>query len=145
MPRKPISVTFTPKSEQETKQIGYDFGTKLKSGLLCLRGPLGAGKTTFIRGLAKGLKIKSRIVSPTFTYQRIHKGDVHLYHFDYYRISKPDALLAVELHEALDTPKSVVAVEWPEKMEKYLPQKRIEIDFKYDTENSRIITIKKHD
>lgn len=143
MPKELITTTYTSKSDQETKKIGQDFGMKLKSGLLCLRGPLGAGKTTFIRGLAKGLKIKSRIISPTFTYQRIHKGTIVLYHFDYYRISKPDALLAVELHEALENPKSVVAIEWPENMEKYLPLKRIEINFEYDGENSRIITIKK--
>lgn len=132
-------------SDQETQEYGVRLGKKLTKGLICLYGSLGAGKTTFVRGLAKGLGVKSRVSSPTFTYQRIHKGRVKLYHFDCYRLEKPDTLILEELKEALSRNDGVVAVEWAEKIIDFLPKKRLDISFEYKTLACRKIIFTSHD
>lgn len=137
-------------SDAETRDIGLKMGKKLaknfsKKGeiaILCLYGELGTGKTTFIRGLAKGLGIASRITSPTFTYQRVHFGKPKLYHFDCYRLSKPDELLLHDLHEAVSNSDGVIAIEWSEKIKRHLPEKHTDIYFEYVDENIRKIKIR---
>lgn len=119
------------KSPDETLRIGEKYGRKVKKGLICLYGPLGAGKTTFIRGLARGLGVKSKIQSPTFTYERIHSGRLKLYHFDCYRISKPDILLINDLHEAIERDDGIIVIEWAERIADALPEKRTEIHIEY--------------
>ena len=139
-------MTIRSKSDAETREIGFKMGKKLAKGtsvLLCLYGELGTGKTTFIRGLAKGLGITSRIRSPTFTYQRVHLGKPKLYHFDCYRLSKPDELLLHDVHEALENKDGVIAIEWSEKIRHHLPEKHTDIYFEYVDENTREIKIKK--
>lgn len=137
-------------SDGETRKIGLELGKKLaknfsKKGeiaVLCLYGELGTGKTTFIRGLAKGLGITSRITSPTFTYQRVHGGNPKLYHFDCYRLSGPDELLLHDLREALENKDGVIAIEWSEKIKHHLPEKHTDIYFEYVDENIRKIKIR---
>lgn len=116
-------------SQEETIKFAEKVGNSMKrgSGLICLYGDLGAGKTTFVKGLAKGLGVLTRIQSPTFTYQRIHRGKKKLYHFDCYRVEKIDTLLLQELAEALSKNDGVVAIEWADKIADYLPKKRIEV------------------
>lgn len=137
-------MTIRSKSDEETRKIGFNMGRKLKKSpgaILCLYGELGTGKTTFVRGLAKGLGIKSRITSPTFTYQRVHFGKIKLYHFDCYRLSKPDELLIHDLHEAVSNNDGVIVIEWSEKIRKHLPEKHIDIYFEYVDENIRKLKI----
>lgn len=139
------------KSDAETREIGFGLGKKLAknfsknrlSPVLCLYGELGTGKTTFIRGLAKGLGIASRITSPTFTYQRVHGGSPKLYHFDCYRLEGPDELLIHDLHEAVSNRDGIIAVEWSEKIKHHLPEKHTDIYFEYVDENEREIKILK--
>lgn len=128
-------------SDRKTHDLGMKFGKKLSQGLICLYGELGAGKTTFVQGLAKGLGVRSKVASPTFTYQRIHKGRVKLYHFDCYRLEKPDALLIEEIREALKRNDGIVAVEWAEKIESFLPAERINIRIGHKSENERSINL----
>ena len=136
-------------SDAETRELGFKMGKKLaknfsKQGeiaIICLYGELGAGKTTFIRGLAGGLGITSRITSPTFTYQRVHGGRPKLYHFDCYRLSGPDELLLHDLHEAISNCDGVIAIEWSEKIKRHLPEKHTDIYFEYVDENVRKIMI----
>lgn len=134
-------MTFRSKSGQETLKIGFNMGKKLKKSplgtILCLYGELGTGKTTFVRGLAKGLGIASRITSPTFTYQRVHFGKIKLYHFDCYRLSKPDELLMHDLNEAVSNKDGVIVIEWSEKIKRHLPEKHTDIYFEYVDENTR--------
>ncbi|MBI4994928.1 tRNA (adenosine(37)-N6)-threonylcarbamoyltransferase complex ATPase subunit type 1 TsaE [Candidatus Peregrinibacteria bacterium] len=135
------------KSDAETQAFGFKLGKKLKKArkkmpfVLCLFGHLGTGKTTFIRGLAKGLGLTSRITSPTFTYQRVHEGKPKLYHFDCYRLSKPDELLMHDLYEALENRDGVIAIEWSDKIKHRLPEKHTDIYFEYVDENTREIKI----
>lgn len=130
---------ITSSSDKKTIEIGKSLGARLSRGILCLYGDLGAGKTTFVRGLAKGLSITSTIQSPTFTYQRIHQGRVTLYHFDFYRLAKADHLLMTELTEILEKQDGIIVIEWPERVMHMLPQSRTEIFFEYIDERTRKI------
>lgn len=133
------------RSDKATMDLGQMVGKRLKKGFLCLYGELGAGKTTFVRGLAKGMGIKSRIKSPTFTYGRIHglDGKFKLYHFDFYRLAKPDELLVAEMLEAWERGDGVIVVEWAEKVAEYLPDMRTEVYFEYIDEMTRKIKVKR--
>lgn len=133
-----IHVSASPK---ETQTIAESMGKKLKHGVICLYGDLGAGKTTFIRGLAIGLGIKSNIQSPTFTYLRVHTCKTKLYHFDFYRITKPDLMLISELNEVVQRKDGIIAIEWPEKIADYLPGNHTKVEFEYINSDTRKLTI----
>ena len=97
---------------EETEQFAYDFARKLKGGeIITLDGDLGAGKTAFVRGLARGLEITDTVSSPTFTLMNIYEADVPVYHFDLYRLSDMDELYNIGFEPA---EKSVTVVEWYE-------------------------------
>lgn len=106
-------------------------GQRLKGGeVLELRADLGGGKTTFVRGLASGLKSTARVASPTFTLNRIYKaGDLNIHHYDFYRLKEP-GIMAEELSESLGDPKTITVVEWGKVVEEVLPKERIVIEFK---------------
>lgn len=149
------------KSAQETQKLGEKLAAILKGGeTLCLYGELGSGKTTFVQGLAKGLGIKKRILSPTFVMIRQYvirntqhatrsKQSMshvtchlsHFYHVDLYRIGTEKDVESLGLFEIWSDPDNIVAIEWPEKIEKILPKKRIDIYFEYLGENKRRIKI----
>ena len=103
-------------------------------------GELGAGKTTFAQGLAKGLGIKRRVISPTFIIIRSYENE-KFYHVDLYRIENETDIKELGIKEILKNSKNIVAVEWPEKIEKLIPRNRIETYFEYIDENRRKITI----
>ena len=135
---------FITKSFLETENLGEKFSSFVKNGdLICLYGELGSGKTTFVRGLAKGLKVKSRIISPTFTIIRRHKlDDNYFYHVDFYRVNDEKDIGSLGLNEILEDKDSIKVLEWPEKIKDLLPQERIDIWFEYIDEKRRRITIK---
>lgn len=128
-------------SAQETEGFAADFAKKLKLGdVLCLYGNLGAGKTTFVKGLANGLKIEGRIISPTFVIIREHGNFKHV---DLYRI---DDIKGVGLEEMIDNPKNITVIEWSERLGKKIPKKRIDIKINpLKEENSREILIKRYE
>lgn len=131
------------RSDKETQQLAEKLAGADLQGMICLFGDLGAGKTTFVRGLARGLKIKSRVQSPTFTYQRVHFGEKNLYHFDLYRLEKADFLILSEITEALEKNDGVVVIEWAQRLEGLLPRgvARTDIYFTYINEEQRKIEI----
>ncbi len=143
-------------SAQETQKLGEKIGRdlisqKIKSKIFCLYGDLGSGKTTFIQGVAKGLGIKKRVISPTFMFirqyeirntQYVSHLTSHLspfYHIDLYRINKVEEAKDLGLQEIFEDKEVIVAIEWAEKIKEILPKKRIDIYFDYVSENQRKI------
>ncbi len=133
-----VNKTFTTNNSEETQELGEDFAKSLRAGdVVCLYGDLGSGKTTFVQGLAKGLGVKEKIISPTFIIIRTYPLK-NFYHIDLYRIENND-LQGLGLEEILNNLQNIVVVEWAEKLKKYLPQKRIDIKFSYEKEKKRKI------
>jgi len=130
-------------SFSETQKLGEEFAKNLKGGgILCLFGDLGSGKTTFVQGLAKGLGIKNKIISPTFIIMRTYQLTPNsFYHVDLYRIENEKDVEGLGLLEIINDPQNIVVIEWPDKIENILPEKRINILFNYVDENRRKITI----
>ncbi len=133
------------KSSEETQNFAAEFAKTIKPGeIICLYGDLGAGKTTFVQGLAKGLGIKQRIISPTFTIIREYGN---FYHIDLYRVENITDIKNLGIEELFNNPENIIVIEWAERMKDLLPKKRIEIEFKPTTGSvsSREITIKSYE
>jgi len=131
-------------SEKETKSIAKKFAKKFKRGVIALSGELGAGKTTFVQGFAKGLGIKEKIISPTFVLIRQHKipnTKKALYHVDLYRLDNLKDLEHIGLKEILSNKQNLVLIEWAEKAKKMLPQNTIWIYFNLKNKSTREIRI----
>lgn len=102
------------KNELETEQAGAEFAAKLPGGsVVAFLGDLGAGKTAFVRGMARGMGITSRVNSPTFTIVNEYIGERELYHFDMYRLGSSDELFDIGWEDYLSRG-GVCAVEWSE-------------------------------
>lgn len=100
-------------SYDETLRLGERFAACLKRGdKVILDGDLGAGKTAFTQGIAKGLGVKSLVTSPTFTIMNIYEGDITLFHFDMYRLDNTDEIYELGLDECLYGDDGVCVVEW---------------------------------
>ncbi len=129
-------------SPQETVQTAVDFAKNLKAGdIILLEGELGAGKTTFVKGLAKGLKAKvSEVNSPTFVLMNIYKGRIPIYHFDLYRLERPQELDSLDLDEFLEGD-GVAVIEWPKRLGDNTPANGHWVEFKHKGENTREICI----
>jgi tRNA threonylcarbamoyladenosine biosynthesis protein TsaE len=122
---------------EETLQIAEKLARQLKPGdLLTLEGDLGAGKTTFTKGIAAGLGISRTLSSPTFTIVKEYEGVIPLYHMDVYRLEHSDEDIGFE--EYFDG-NGVSVVEWAQFIEEYLPEERLNITIKYLDEQSRVI------
>jgi len=129
----------TTKSPEKTMQLAEDLVKNINSPVcIALFGELGAGKTVFVKGLAKGLGIEDIIRSPTFVLMRSYSGRLNLHHIDLYRIKKNEEFLPFE-ETLMD--EGITAIEWAERAEMFLPEKRIEVKFKILTANNREITI----
>lgn len=131
-------------NETVMQQVGEWIGERLQGGeLLELIGDVGAGKTTFTRGLARGLDIAERIQSPTFTVSREYsaRDNLRLVHYDFYRLSEA-GIMDQELSEVVDDSKAVVVIEWSAAVKDVLPVERITITIKptADDEQMRRIT-----
>lgn len=144
--------TFITQSFEETQRMGEEFarnslGKKDKAMVVALYADLGGGKTTFVQGMAKGLGIKKRLISPTFILLREYKinnkelGFMSFYHIDLYRLEDEKQIEGLGIKEILDDPQNVVAIEWAERMGSLLPEKRIDIKFEQLEEDKRKIKI----
>lgn len=129
MPLKSIHLTD---SSEATEALGKRYASQFLNQKIFLFGDLGAGKTTFLRGFAKGLRIKSKIKSPTFVGEHLHIIDAKniFLHLDFYRAEKLPLETIARLQEMFVSPNTTVAIEWSEKLpRKLLPKKRVEIHF----------------
>ncbi len=134
---------YLSNSETETKKIAAGFAKETNSHIFALTGDLGAGKTIFVQGFAKGLGITEKIISPTFVLIRQHQipqSKKILYHIDLYRLDDATDLKQLGLGEILSDPDSIVLIEWAEKL-KELPKGTIKISIQKKDQNKREILI----
>lgn len=124
------------------KGLGYRDG---KASVLALTGELGSGKTTFVQGLAKGLRIEQRIISPTFIIVRKYKisPNTNFYHIDLYRLEENVEFEVKNLgvDDIWDNPENIVAIEWAEKIKKMIPKNSAWVKFENLGGNMRKITV----
>ncbi len=135
-------------SEEETFRVGAELGRRLMGGeVLLLHGPLGAGKTVFVKGVAFALGIETdEVTSPSFTLvNRYDDGRLTLYHVDLYRLDEgAGAAHAVDLDELLADERAVLAIEWAERMGRYpLPSPVWHVRIEGDGEERRRISVAK--
>lgn len=139
IPRMIIEVA----DEAATRELGQKLGRLLKGGeTIELRGDIGAGKTTFVKGLALGLDIDEDVQSPTFTISRVYdaRDGLVLAHYDFYRLNDA-GIMANELKEATRDFGTITVIEWADIVEGVLPKNRLSITFESPTETSRRLTI----
>ena len=136
-------------SFDETQKLGSDLVQKLgDKRVIGLYGELGSGKTTFVQGLAKGLGITNKIISPTFIIMRSYSVPLSIrnspfsnfYHVDLYRINSSLDMQDIGITELMTDTKNLFAIEWPEKLGNLLPKNRLDIYFEYIDDNKRKIT-----
>ena len=135
---------FLSHSPEETQAVAEKLAKSLKPGVIvCLFGELGAGKTTFVQGLAKGLKIKKSetVQSPTFVIMNIYYGKVPIYHFDLYRLKDARQISLIGYEEFLYGD-GVAVIEWPENLGSLMPEKYLAVHLQHKGENSRLIQVK---
>ena len=118
--------------EEETLRVGERVAAQLREGdVVLLRGEMGAGKSVFCRGVARGLGVEGPVPSPTFTLLNIHAGNrATLYHFDLYRLDDAEALYELGLNEFIGA-RGVTLVEWPERAWEAMPDCRLEVEIRY--------------
>ena len=130
-------------SETEMLEYGKKLGASLKApSVLELLGDVGAGKTTLVRGIAKGLGIKEDVTSPSFTISKEYQGQKYrLVHYDFYRLGDP-GIMSEDLAEAIADENTITIIEWGNTVQNVLPTERKIIDIKYIDENTRELTEK---
>ena len=134
-------MTIISKSEAETESAGERFARTLPDGaVVALYGGLGAGKTAFVRGMARGLGIDARVSSPTFTIVNEYLGARELYHFDMYRLGSAEELFDIGWEDYLARG-GICAVEWSENVEDAFDGDEIVVSIEKSGEDERIIMI----
>ena len=150
---KNIKKQITSISAGQTKKFGEKLAKQIlakdndnSAVVIGLQGELGAGKTTFLQGFARGLGIKEKITSPTFVLMKrfeIPQQDIKIsrhnyrnfYHLDCYRIEQPSEILTLGWQEIINNPKNIIAIEWPDKIKPLLPKNIFWIKFKLTNKN----------
>ena len=135
---------FTTHSEEETIELGRKLATLLSPPkLVLLRGELGAGKTTLVKGIAEAFRAASQqdVTSPTFTLVHEYRGpEVNVYHIDLYRVDTPRQLETLGLDDLIAND-SVLLIEWGEKFPRFLRERNAEIALERIGENERRIRV----
>lgn len=136
----------------DTQAIAAMFAQRLRAAMpsrqtalvVALQGPLGAGKTTFVQGMAQALGVTAQPKSPTFLLAKeylIPGTPYHLWHLDCYRLQSHRDLVAIDMHRAFEDPANIIVVEWPERIDGGLPHDHIAIHMKHAGGDTRAITI----
>ena len=126
---------YRSRGVEETEALGERLGARLSPGdVVAFTGGLGAGKTAFTRGLARGLGCTGRVTSPTFTIVNEHQGRVPLFHFDWYRLGGEEELFDIGWEEYLARG-GVCAVEWSERAPEALPEGTVTVTIRRDEED----------
>ncbi len=130
-------------STEEMIEFGKEIGSNLEGGsVLELIGDVGAGKTTFTKGLALGLGVLETVQSPTFTISRVYEGDnLTLSHYDFYRLNDY-GIMKMELAENLSDPQNITVVEWAGELADILPEKHLKLIFESVGEDKRLVKVR---
>ena len=132
---------FTTKTSEETIELGFKIGQKLKKGnIIAMQGTLAAGKTTITKGIAKALEITDTITSPTFCLISEYYGKMPLYHMDVYRLEGSEDFENLGTEDMLYGD-GVCIIEWSEKIMDSLPKETIIINIQPQKDGSRKIQI----
>ncbi len=136
---------LTSQSEAETLSVARQLAARLHAGdVVLFFGELGAGKTTFIRGMMQVFDAKLQVSSPTFALVNVYPTQPRIYHFDLYRIGGDSDLIDVGLEECFDND-GIVLVEWAEKCSAIAPSRRWEVRLVVVDEDRRAIEIERID
>ena len=132
-------------SAEETRNLGKKLSAHLKAGyVVLLQGDLGAGKSEFARGVARGLGITGAVPSPSFTILNAYdEGSIPLYHFDWYRIEEAQEIYDMGMEEQLGGD-GIALIEWSERARECLPEKLLEITIHTLDDETREITFIPH-
>jgi tRNA threonylcarbamoyladenosine biosynthesis protein TsaE len=137
--------TFSSHSADETTELGRQIAAELKPGsIVLLRGDLGAGKTTLVKGIAEAFQAAKAddVTSPTFTLIHEYRGPlVALFHIDLYRIDTQRELDTLALDDLM-TPQSILLIEWGEKFERFAKERDVEIAIEHGGGDERSISLK---
>lgn len=128
-------------SETETEALGEKLAPDFRPGdVVALYGDLGAGKTAFVRGMARGLKSPNRVTSPTFTIVNEYEGEIPLFHFDMYRLGGADELFGIGWDDYLARG-GICVVEWSENVETAFDGSEYTVNIEKCSEDERRITV----
>ena len=134
MNKKIITNSFS-----ETEKIGFEFSKKLEPGsIVLLYGDLGSGKTTFVKGVLRGLKYDYDVTSPTFSLINEYQADYDVIHIDCYREKNIDRWINLGINDYLNGT-NIVIIEWPEVLERIIENKVLKIKINHLNEDKREI------
>jgi tRNA threonylcarbamoyladenosine biosynthesis protein TsaE len=134
---------FTCHQAADTQALAELIGTHMNGGeVIEFVSDLGGGKTTFVKGLARGMGVSDVIQSPTFVISQLYKAErgLELHHFDFYRLDDP-GIMRAELAESLAQSNAVVAIEWGDIVHDILPQQRITVQLGTPKDETRVIGV----
>lgn len=132
---------FITDSPERTRDLGRQFALEIpENSIVCFFGDLGAGKTTFIQGMATAFSSHNQVTSPTFTYLHIYDGEKRIYHFDLYRLHSSDEFLSMGFDEYLFS-HGICCIEWSERIASLLPSEIIKVECSHLSETQRQIII----
>jgi tRNA threonylcarbamoyladenosine biosynthesis protein TsaE len=138
------SYTFNSATPAATRRIGLTIGKELQPrDVILLSGPLGAGKTTLVQGMAKGLGVSDSVMSPTFVLMRELEGRLALYHIDLYRLEKMPEIADLGLDDYLYGEGATV-IEWADRAEGLWPEDHLRIDLEYSGAKARKLRVSAH-
>ena len=137
------TVDFFSRSPEQTRQLGMRLGGALQRGdVICLHGDLGAGKTTFVQGIAQGWGSVDAVSSPTFIIVNQYRdaGERQLFHMDAYRLDPVPEAEELDLEAMLA--QGPLLIEWPERMERLIPRERLWVQLESMNEDEREMKFK---
>ncbi len=140
-----MNKTIIAHEAADTEEIGINLAAQLRDGMLVsLVGPLGSGKTTLVKGIAKGLLITDVVVSPSYVIAREYAGRLALHHVDAYRVSSLNELAEAGLDDELPPERGVTVVEWPERIDGLVEASDILVYIELQEDGSRRVTLSTH-